>query len=474
MSWAHVCDMPDPWRWVSAGVLVMTSGGGLPVDPTEQAAWLDKLAQAGISGLVLAQPPDVPPASREMMRLADELRLPLVRFAFNMQFQVLARTAIERIMSVTLQRALLPHGLPDQSSVDVAVHYHPAQSGVAGDWFDVIPLPGTRVAMVMGDVVGHGLRAAATMGRLRTAVQNFASLDLPPDELLSHLDELVIRIDADEPATGGADGSIAGATCLYAIYDPVSACCSLARAGHPSPALVSPDGTVDFPHVPAGPPLGIGGQPFESTEWELAEGSQLVLYSNGLVNNRDRDYETGLGLLRGALADSDRTPEETCTAVLDVLLPDHPSDDITLLVAHTRALHTDQILDWDMAYDPAEVASARAVVTRKLADWDLDEMAFTTELIISELTTNAIRYGSAPVHLRLLRDRSLICEVSDASSTSPHLRYATGMDEGGRGLFLIAQMAQRWGTRYTDIGKIIWAEQPLPQHAQERIPSGRN
>ena len=90
------------------------------------------------------------------------------------------------------------------------------------------------------------------------------------------------------------------------------------------------------------------------------------------------------------------------------------------------------------------------------------ELAFTTELILSELVTNAIRYGSGPIRVRLLRDRSLICEVSDGSSTSPHLRYAATTDEGGRGLFLVAQFTERWGTRYTPDGKVIWAEQPLP------------
>ncbi|WP_116210221.1 SpoIIE family protein phosphatase [Streptomyces olivoreticuli] len=366
----------------------------------------------------------------------------------------------EHAMAVTLQHSLLPRGLPEQTALDMAYRYLPAQAGVGGDWFDVIPLPGTRVALVVGDVVGHGLHAAATMGRLRTAVQNFSSLDLPPEEVLGHLDELVGRID-QEAAEAGGETAIAGATCLYAIYDPVSGTCSLARAGHPLPALVRPDGTVEFPELPAGPPLGLGGLPFETVEISLLEGSRLVLYTDGLVEDRTRDIDVGLDILSRTLAGPGRTPQETCDAVLGALLPARQSDDIALLVARTRILGADRIAEWELPSDPAVVAGARADVTRQLTEWGLVEAVFTSELILSELITNAIRHAAGPIRVRLLRDRSLICEVSDTSSTSPHLRYAAAEDEGGRGLFLVAQLADRWGTRYTPDGKVIWAEQPL-------------
>ncbi|MEU5768415.1 SpoIIE family protein phosphatase [Streptomyces asoensis] len=368
----------------------------------------------------------------------------------------------EHGMAVTLQRSLLPRTLPEQNALDIAYRYLPAQAGVGGDWFDVLPLSGARVALVVGDVVGHGLHAAATMGRLRTAVHNFSALDLAPEELLGLLDELVARIDQDE-AADGSDAPVSGATCLYAIYDPVSRRCTIARAGHPPPALVHPDGRVEYPEVPAGLPLGLGGLPFETVELELAEGSSLVLYTDGLVEDRERDIDTGLELLRTALArTSGSPPEGTCQAVLDALLPPRPNDDIALIVARTRALGADRVAEWDVPVDPAAVGEVRSAVVRQLARWNLDDLAFTTELILSELVTNAIRYGSGPVAVRLLRDRTLICEVSDGSSTSPHLRYAAMTDEGGRGLFLVAQLTERWGTRYTPKGKVIWAEQPLP------------
>ncbi|MEU8028195.1 SpoIIE family protein phosphatase [Streptomyces sp. NPDC049099] len=397
------------------------------------------------------------PFDEEELSLAEEL---VARAAVSIDNA--RRYSREHALAVTLQRSLLPRTLPEQSALEVGYRYLPAQSGVSGDWFDVIPLPGSRVALAVGDVVGHGLHAAATMGRLRTAVHNFSTLDLPPDELLSHLDDLVGRIDQHE-ACPETSGEIVGATCLYAIYDPVTRRCVMARAGHLAPALVHPDGSVTFPEVPAGPPLGLGGMPFQTAELDLPEGSQLVLYTDGLIEDRTRDLDVGMELLRRALAGHpDRTPEESCQAVLEALLPERPVDDVALLIARTRALPASQVADWDVPRDPAAVSGMRAAVSAQLDAWGLSELGFGMELVLSELITNAIRYGSDPIHVRLIHDRSLICEVADGSSTSPHLRYAATTDEGGRGLFLVSQLAERWGTRYTDQGKVIWAELAVP------------
>jgi serine phosphatase RsbU (regulator of sigma subunit)/anti-sigma regulatory factor (Ser/Thr protein kinase) len=368
----------------------------------------------------------------------------------------------EHATALALQTSLLPHDVPEQNAVEVAHRYLPAHGGTRGDWFDVIPLSGARVALVVGDVVGHGLRASATMGRLRTAVRNFSDLDLPVDEVLAHLDDLVDRLDLEQDARGLAGEVIAGATCLYAVYDPVSRHLTAASAGHPVPALIRPDGTVEFPDIPLGPPLGLGNLPFETVELELDEGSQLVLFTNGLVCDRHRDTDTMLAAMRDALASSAGIPEQICRTLLETLPPPEPQDDVALLVAGTRALDHGQVARWDLPAHPSAVSGLRSAVTSQLAAWGLDELGFATELLVSELATNAIRYGGPPIEVRLMRDRALICEVTDGSSTSPRLRRASYTDEGGRGLFLVAQLAQRWGTRYTGDGKVIWTEQPYP------------
>ncbi|NEE20200.1 SpoIIE family protein phosphatase [Streptomyces sp. SID7499] len=404
------------------------------------------------------------PFNEEDLSLAEEL---VARAAISIDNA--RRYTREHALAVTLQQSLLPQAVPEQSALDIAYRYLPAQAGVGGDWFDVIPMPGSRVALAVGDVVGHGLHAAATMGRLRTAVHNFSALDLPPDELLSHLDDLVGKIDQNETAETAA--GVVGATCLYGIYDPVTRRYVVARAGHLVPALVHPDGSVTFPDVPAGPPLGLGGMPFQTAELCLAEGTQLVLYTDGLIEDRRRDLDVGMELLRDALTGHPgRPPEETCQDVLDNLLPGRPKDDVALLVARTRELPPDRVADWDVPPDPAAVSGMRDAVSQRLEAWGLSEFGFAMELILSELITNAIRYGAGPIHVRLIRDRALICEVADGSSTSPHLRYAATTDEGGRGLFLVSQMAERWGTRYTPQGKVIWAEQALPEVMQQPAP----
>ncbi|MGW5122661.1 SpoIIE family protein phosphatase [Streptomyces sp. NPDC004069] len=380
----------------------------------------------------------------------------------------------ERVTAETLQRTLLPLRLPDQTALEVASRYLPATSrvGVGGDWFDVIPLSGARVALVVGDVVGHGVQAAATMGRLRTAIRALADIDLPPDELLTHLDDLVIRTSAEIEGAGGTDATAdaaaeaaggLGATCLYAVYDPVSLRCSLARAGHPPPAIVGPDGTADLLDLPAGLPLGLGGLPFEAAEIALPEGSLLALYTKGLIEARDRDVDEGLTRLRQALSRPAPSLDAVCDAVLtatrpEETLPDRTGADIALLVARTRAIGESDVATWSLPFDPEVVAQARSQTTEQLAAWGLDQATFTSELVVSELVTNAIRYGRPPVELRLIHDRDLICEVSDAGSSSPHLRRARVYDEGGRGLMLVAQLSQQWGTRHTPQGKTIWAD----------------
>ncbi|MFF8191695.1 sodium/proline symporter PutP [Streptomyces bobili] len=413
------------------------------------------------------------PFEDDDVRLAEEL---VSRAAVSVDNA--RRFTRERTAARSMQRYLLPQELTAGSALEVASWYFPADapSGVGGDWFDVIPLSGARVALVVGDVVGHGMNAAATMGRLRTAVRTLANLDLPPDELLAHLDDLVIGLmgehgngESAADGDGAAGTAFMGATCLYAVYDPVSRRCTLARAGHLPPVVVGPDGVAEVLELPAGPPLGLGYLPFESVELELAEGSLIAFYTDGLIETFDRDIDVGLSRLGDALMVARPTLEGIGHGVVDALLTGPPSDDAALLLARTHVLAPDQVVSWNLPSDPAAVAHARALAGRQLEEWRMDDLTFTTELIVSELVTNAIRHAIGPVCLRLIRDRSLICEVSDASSTSPRLRHARTTDEGGRGLLIVAQLAQRWGTRYTATGKIIWAEQVIPGPSADTV-----
>ncbi|MFF3877993.1 SpoIIE family protein phosphatase [Streptomyces sp. NPDC001978] len=369
----------------------------------------------------------------------------------------------ERAASFALQRNLLPRRLTGGAAVEVASRYLPAdtEDGVGGDWFDVIPLSGARVALVVGDVVGHGINAATTMGRIRTAVHTLANMDLPPDELLAHLDDTISYLAEEDLDAPDRTVAFVGATCLYAVYDPVTRRCTMARAGHPPPAIISPQGQVTFPDLPSGLPLGVGTASFEAVELELPEGCVLAFYTDGLIETRDADIDAGMHRLGTALAQPGRHLEELCSTVVATLPTRAPSDDATLLLARTRALSPTQVASWELPYDPAVVSHARTLAANQLTEWGLEHLAPNTELIVSELVTNAIRHGVGPITLRLIRHHVLVCEVSDASDTVPRLRHARATDEGGRGLFLVAQLSHRRGTRYTATGKIVWAEQEL-------------
>jgi serine phosphatase RsbU (regulator of sigma subunit)/anti-sigma regulatory factor (Ser/Thr protein kinase) len=369
----------------------------------------------------------------------------------------------ERMSARTLQHSLLPAHLPEQTAVEAGYCHVPADVG--GGWFDAIPLPGARVALVVGTVAGRGMRAVATIGRLRTAVHTLAALELPPDELLAHLDDLMFRLGREETPlveNGATAGGPLGATCVYAVYDAISRNCVVARAGHPAPVITYPDGAVEAPRVPAGPTLGSSGAPFESVRLHLPVGTLLALYSPGLLRPLHGHPRHSLQKLGRLLAQPAQSVQDTCDAAIYSLVHGRPDEDVVLLAARTQALGSDHVATWTFPSDPAIVATARTLVGRQLATWELHGLEFTTELIVSELLTNAIRYAGGQVRLRLIRDRALTCEVTDSSSAAPHVRHPRVSDEGGRGLLLVAQLTQRWGTRHTTTGKVIWAEQPLP------------
>ncbi|MGW6896952.1 SpoIIE family protein phosphatase [Streptomyces sp. NPDC054919] len=366
----------------------------------------------------------------------------------------------ERTIAATTQRRLLPQSPGPRTAVDTAWLRLPADLGAS--WFDTIALPGARTALVTGNATGHGISAATTMGQLRTAIHALAALDLEPDELLARLHDTTGRLAEERAALPPADplhNETLTASCIYGVYDPITRICTIARAGHPAPIVVHPDGTSHVCDVPASPLLGCAEDlPRASTSFELAEGSILAFYTATLLP----EAETDPGLLRSVLSRPDRSLETLCDDVVYALGTDPPRGDAALLLSRTSGIAPDHVATWRLTPDATAPGEARALARRQLARWNLDdETVFTAELIVSELTTNAVHYGAPPVRLRLILERTLTCEVTDGGRSAPHLRHAPVADEGGRGLFIVSQLAHQWGTRYSQNGKTIWAEQSL-------------
>ncbi|WP_269856934.1 SpoIIE family protein phosphatase [Streptomyces sp. RPT161] len=359
----------------------------------------------------------------------------------------------ERETALTLQRSLLPQETRHTLGMEIAHRYLPSSVGseVGGDWFDVVPLSCGRVALVVGDVMGHGIRAAATMGQLRTVARTLATLEMQPDQVLTRL---------DETASGVGDGQFA--TCVCAVYDPVDRSCTLACAGHLPPVVVAPGGGSRPVDLPAGVPLGVGGVDFESVEITMPEGGILSLYTDGLIERRGQDIDEGLELLCRTLADRGRDLEESCDAVLTALVPEGSEDDIAVIMARVLPVPEDKIATLPLAEDVALAGEARRFTRGTLASWGLCSLAEITELLVSELVTNALRHAGPPRQLRLFRDRTLTVEVADTSRQIPLLRPVEEDLESGRGMRLVNELAHRWGSRMTRHGKVVWFELEIP------------
>ncbi|MGX2994782.1 ATP-binding SpoIIE family protein phosphatase [Streptomyces sp. JNUCC 64] len=363
----------------------------------------------------------------------------------------------EAYIADELQRTMLPETLPRPTGVRLASRYLPAAetARVGGDWYDAIPLPGSRVALVVGDVMGHSMTSAAIMGQLRTTAQTLAGLDLPPQEVLHHLDEQAQRLGHDRMAT-----------CLYAVYDPVSHRITIANAGHPPPVLLHLGGRAEVLRVPAGAPIGVGGVDFEAVELDAPAGATLLLYTDGLVESRLRDVVAGIEQLRARLEATaqltgpDHPPplEALCDEVLDMLGPGDRDDDIALLAARFDGIAPSDVAYWFLEPDERAPGKARRLARVALKRWDLEDLTDAVELLVSEVVTNAVRYASRPVTLRLLRTDVLRCEVGDDVPQLPRLRQARATDEGGRGLYLVNRLARRWGATRLSTGKVVWFE----------------
>lgn len=370
------------------------------------------------------------------------------------------RYARDHVIASTVQRRLLPQYNGARIAVETA--HVLLQGRNSGCWFDTIGLSGARTALIIGNVAGHGLQTAITMGQLRTALHALAGLDLDPDEVLARLNDTADRLARERRSLPPGDSlhrQPLTATCMYAVYDPFARTCTVARAGHPAPVAVDPDGRPVALDVPEGPPLfSDDSAPFATATVELAEGSVLAFFTGALLSD-DRSVTR----VQDALAYPDRPLQELCDAVVYNIPAEAHPDGAALLLARTGVVPPDRVATWELAHDRTTPAMARTLVRDRLEGWNLGEETIeATELIVSELITNAVRYGTPPLHLRLLLDRTLTCEVHDTSPVAPHLRHARTVDEGGRGLFIVSQLATHWGTRYNVDGKALWTEQEVP------------
>ncbi|MGW5427522.1 ATP-binding SpoIIE family protein phosphatase [Streptomyces sp. NPDC004059] len=369
----------------------------------------------------------------------------------------------QRETAVTLQRSLLPQELEQPDDLRIAATYQPGgtEAAVGGDWYDVITLGGGRTALVIGDVMGRGVRAAAVMGQLRTAVRAYARLDLPPHEVLQLLDGLATEIDANQIAT-----------CVYAVHDPNEGRLVYASAGHLPILVRDENGTVSRADEPTGPPLGTGGWIHSSGSIALGPGSTAVLYTDGLVERRDEDLDEGIAALEGALAGATGTPQVICDRLVRSagVTADHDDDVAVLVLQHPARTGPDGDLFRNAALEllgGVEAAPrARAFASGVLTSWRFPaELHDLGVLAASELVANSLQHGTPPMRLRLRRtDRRLIVEVTDGDDHLPRRRRAEPGDESGRGIAIVATIASNWGCRRTPGGgKAVWCEFVLPK-----------
>ncbi|WP_413102530.1 SpoIIE family protein phosphatase [Streptomyces sp. Inha503] len=373
-----------------------------------------------------------------------------------------ASERLQREAAVTLQRSLLPQGLEQPDDLRVAATYQPGgtDAAVGGDWYDVITLGAGRTALVIGDVMGRGVRAAAVMGQLRTAVRAYARLDLPPHEVLQLLDGLAAEIDPHQIAT-----------CVYAVHDPNENRLVYASAGHLPILVRDPDGTVRRASEPTGPPLGTGGWLHTTGSVPLGPGASAVLYTDGLVERRDKDIYDGVAALERVFAGATGSPQVMCDRLIRALgiTAEHDDDVAVLVLQHPARTGHDAELFHNAALEllgGVEAAPrARAFASGVLASWRFPmELRDLGVLAASELVANSLQHGTPPMRLRLRRtDRRLIIEVTDGDEHLPRRRRAEPVDEAGRGISIVATIASAWGSRRTPGGgKAVWCEFALP------------
>jgi PAS domain S-box-containing protein len=401
------------------------------------------------------------PYGLEDARLADELAS---RAALALDNAALYSR--ERRAALTLQRSLLPRAVPPLPFGSCAVRYLPGAAGaeVGGDWYDVIPVSGQRVVVVVGDVMGRGVGAAAVMGQLRSAVHAYALDDHEPAEVLHRVDRMVTTLD--EPAL---------TTCIVVRYDAATGEAIFATAGHLPPLLVRPDGSTTYLESDPGMPLGVGGAEFVQRTTRLDPGARLLLYTDGLVEDPTSPVDEGMHRLRAAAAQAvadDLGAEDFADAVLNATRPGYEhDDDIALLVlavhGHAPATPPGEVSATDrevwvaLEARPGSVKEARTAVAGALTAWSLNAVEEVAVLLTSELVTNAIRHATGDLRLRVLRRPGGIrVEAHDRDATTlPQLRSQDdALADGGWGLHFVAELATRWGVETLAGGKAVWFE----------------
>jgi len=361
----------------------------------------------------------------------------------------------ERQIAEVLQRSMLSR-LPELPELELHGYYRPAggTTHIGGDWYDAVDLGAGRTALVIGDVMGRGMRAAAVMGQLRTAARTLARLDLPPQQVLSLLDEVVEELD---------DGQIV--TCFYGVHDPASGTLTWCSAGHPPPVVRRSDTTGRLSGAP-GTPLGAGFPLHTEHRDPLLPGDVLCLFTDGLIEDRSRDLDVGLGQVE-LLLSGDWTGLPAIAERLVAEVAAGEEDDVALLLVRVadRAPtatgdNTARVLELDLDGGSEVVATARHWARAAVLAWHgRAGHVETVVLITSELVTNTVRHASPPVRLRLrAAPGAVYVEVFDDAHRSPQVVHGDLDDESGRGMVLVDAIAHRWGSRASGRGKVVWAE----------------
>ncbi|MGW0665302.1 ATP-binding SpoIIE family protein phosphatase [Streptodolium elevatio] len=363
-----------------------------------------------------------------------------------------------RDTAVRLQRSLLPPELPDIEALEIACRYLPGARGsqVGGDWFDVIPLSAGRVALVIGDVMGRGLAAAAVMGQLRTAVRAYAVMDLPPAQVMRHLNRMMAGMGAEDQIT----------TCVYAVYDPWHDSVRWSNAGHLPPALITADGSVRLLDDDLGVPLGVEGATFEDADVVFRACDRLLLYTDGLVERHDVSLTDRLQLFTAEVGGAARNPDgvqDTCDRLMGGMLTGREHDDVALLLVRARE-GRERAAALELPPTAKAGREARSFARSVLAQWRLPGLGDAACSVVTELVVNAVEHARTPMELRLgHRPGRLVVQVADHDGRLPRRMAAAEGDERHRGLMIVAALAADWGVRPTDTGKVVWAELVEPR-----------